>query len=210
MSLEIESVKIQLKQELGYLWGGGICGFALRLFSGKVLPTTQRSKKQTVVTCHYRYPSPNRSAFAQGGPVSLFRSFCRKCRFDIGYQVRFTIEYITRSAISGALSHIIMGKTKCKRNQSSSRQLQFSAWPAVWIQTLSAASQAQARVLWQQMFWALILLARPLPVLPWAYCATTQASAAQHAKITAQNGRQNQLNRRRGASPAAVFCLGDG
>lgn len=205
-----ESIITQPKREFAYLWGGKTCGFAWRPRSGKVNSTTQRSNKQTVVTCHYRYPSPNRSVFAQDRPVSLFRRSIAKCVFDIGYQVGFNIECRIRSAVFGAFSHNLIGKIKCKRNQSSSPQSPSLAWPAVWIPTLNVASLAQVPAWLPQTLWALIQRVQPLPVPLSPSCATTQAFAARHAKSSAHIGRQNQKNRRRGVPPAAVFCLGDG
>lgn len=201
---------MQPKREFAYLWGSKTCGYAERDDSGNVSVTTRRSSKQNVVTCHYRYPSPRRSAFAQGGPASFFRSFSQKNNFDIGYQTGITIECGSPSAATGAYPQLKIGKIKCIRNQSSSQQLQFSAWLAAWTQILSAALPVQVLASWPQMFWALIQRVQHLLVPLLASCVTTQASAAQHAKTPAHIGRQNQMNRRRGVTPAAVFCLGDG
>lgn len=98
------------------------------------------------------------------------------------------------------------GKETCLRKLGSSRRSRPSLSRAVWKQISSAALPVQLSVSLPQRFWAQThwLLALPAHLL--ACCATTQASAANHAKrLSAPVGRISHRLRRRGFAPAAFL-----
>ena len=206
----------QLRRESAYLWGGRTCGFATGSECGSLGHAAGRPSKRPAALCQHRYPSPDRSALSQGRPVILFQ------RSDSGgliggkptvieYQGPRPIVFARWRTNSGAALKSMLGKQTCKRHPSSLPQWRPLALLAAWTPTWNAAPLAQVQALSLPKRWAPIRQARRWPVLPLAFCVTTQASAAAHvAKTFAFSKAFDHCSRRRGMTPAAVSRSGEG
>ncbi len=118
---------------------------------------------------------------------------------------------------TGDLRHINNlneGKITCSKLPGSSPLSQHSACPHVqapasvtpiWSVALSAPAQV-----WSPLKSSTpIRLQRQLPVWPLACSATTQVSAAAHAKTRCASARHTTIDRRRGSTSAAILRLKD-
>ena len=205
----------QLRRESAYFWGGRTCGFATPSECGNVGLAAGRPSKRPAALCQHRYPSPDRSASSQGRPVILFQQ--ADSAFWIGgkltvieYQAPCPIVFARCRTNSGAALKPKLGKRTCKRHPSSLPLWRPLAWPAASTLTWNAALQAPALVSSHPKHWAPIRQVRRWPVRPLAFCVTTQASAAAHAKTFAFPKAFDHCSRRRGHTPAAVLRSEEG
>lgn len=177
---------------------------------GTVIAVARRSSNRRAACSLYRYPSLDRPAYSPSRPITVFRPSQSENTVDIGYHHDSAMHLRADRVNCGATLTITIGLRLCKRHQSSLQQWQFSVWLAALKATWNAVWQAQAQALWPQNSLEQTAQAQCLPVLPLAYCATTQGSTAA-AKVDnrAHRGRINFGNRRRGYAPAAVLRFGD-
>jgi len=165
-----------------------------------------RTNNYDAMNSLHRYPSPGRPAYSPSRPMTVFRLSGAMRAVDIGYQREFSIDRSIRGIISGAATETTIGSRLCKRHQSSLRQWQYLVWQVALKVTQSVALQVQALALLPQKYLAQIAQAQCLPVLPQAFCVTTQAStAAVNVNTRPKAGRYTTMNRHRGLPPVAVF-----
>ena len=202
---------MQSKREVAHFWGVQTRGYAGGRECGNVDLVAERTSKRSAAICQHRYPSPDRSAYFQGRPVVPFRPRVGGKRTAIGYHGDLAIEFGTRSADSGAVLKLKLGRKSCRRLLSSLPPLPCLALPVALKATWNAVLPAQARALSLPKFWGLTRLAPCLPVRPLACFATTQASTAVNKTDNrAHSGRVTNGNRRGGRALAAVLRFGGG
>ena len=201
--------EMQSKRESAHLRGSLIGDFAIVSRFCTVRDATAAPNRHSVAICQHRYPSPDRSVPFADRPVSTFRSFIGKNRFDIGYQARLPLECGTANVHLSGVNTTRLGKVLCKRHQSLLPLRLFSVWLAAWIQTWNAALLAQAQVWSLLKFWTLIQPAQHWLALRSVFCVMTQASVVRHANNTPLGGIYN-LKPPSGSAPVAVFCFEDG
>ncbi|MEP0722476.1 MAG: hypothetical protein ABJC34_07200 [Marinomonas sp.] len=162
---------------------------------------THRWTPRPFAFCPVRDPHSCRSVPEKGQPVS-FCAFCaEKCR-------NFLIA-LAESALKVDLLAIEIrnkGTKTCLRKLGSSQQLLHSLSRVAWKQICSVALLAQPLVRLLQMRLAQTKRRQHLQAQLLAFCATTQASAARHAKtFRATLARHTIMNSRQGPSLAAVL-----
>ncbi len=154
-----------------------------------------------IAYCLVRDPHSYRSAPAKGQPVSFFDVCAKKCR---NLLVALVVTSNTVELLAIEISN--KGTKTCLRKLGSSQQLLHSLSRVAWKQICSVALLAQPPVRLLQMRLAQTKQRQHLQAQLLAFCATTQASAARHAKtFRATLARHTIMNSRQGPSLAAVL-----
>ena len=165
-----------------------------------------RASKRGSAHCQHRYPSPCRPVLPKDRPAHPFQPLISAGKRHFP---NHGVELSRCTGDSPAVYNPNKGNSSCVRHPGSSLPLPFSASPAALRPTSSAALPA----LPPAPFWptrsAPTRPQPPLLVRPPVFSATTQASAARHAKTSAQHARSQDNHRRRGSAPAAVLRLKD-
>jgi hypothetical protein len=200
---------LQSKRETAYCGPHLLQGFAAQQTCVSVIDVARRSSNRLATYFLHRYPSPDRSAYSPGRPITVFRRLAHKYGVVIGYQADLAIDLGADRVNSGATLTTTIGRRLCKRHQSSLRQSQHLVWQGASTLIWNAVWRAQALVLWAHKSLEQIQQQPHWPVPQQACSVTTRAFVAPHVNSTASFGALNQFNRRRGSTPAAVLCFGD-
>ncbi len=201
---------LRSQRKTAHLWGGTISGYVDSAVSRTLASRVQHATDRAAFRDQHTDPTLSRSASSLGRPDAQLPLSIGGKATVIEYHATVAIDLPVNRANSWPANTYSKGRKLCKRHLSFLPQWQCSASLAVSKVTLSAASLAQRAALWQQKFWAQIQRALRSQALPSACFATMQASTVvSNTNTRVISARLNQMNRRPGITPAAIFCLGE-
>ena len=193
---------VPFKRETAHFNQIGLLPFVCKLSTGKLNSTKAETSNSKPSYCQHRYPSPRRSVHILNRPthpIADQESALANCR-RLACALLVILSKRNNSSVIGETNE---SSEECSGNLGLSQPRLPLVWQAVWTQTASALSQAQAQALSPQKCLAPTGQG-PLSLAQLPACYATTLASVTNA-IYPPAGARLQLNRRAGLACAAVF-----